>query len=436
MTEAACLLRTGALYPLRLGLRPASGDDIFLGVKPGAFSIYRGDAPIYHFDLEGRWQRAFIEGIHYLKSLDSSVHAIERVREGENLVLRRRPLSFAQAIDLDDQIRAMALDLIEHLGSSYLMMAAPEGTETLTHDQASSLLELIARWDPATWFAHHERYVETYGPLPFLPPDSSSPIILQSTLGDTSGIGFAGGAKHEFHERSPDEFREHCRKVMRLLGRRILQCRQVFLGGSDALRRPIASVRADLKIACEILPIVDQRPRLRAKDVDVLSEIPSVEGIHAFLHEFESPVMSEEESTELKRRHLKRVILGIESGSEQVRSQYGRVWTENDLYRWLASCRMDVGVVVVVGAGGVEGAEDHIKKTIALFENLRLPAKSLVSLVDADDLDSRPASDRGFEPLDRSHLAQQRTDLKARLATILAPSQVKVTTYSTDKRWQ
>ena len=71
-TEAACLLQSGSMYPRRLGLRTESGEDVFVGIKPGGFSLYFGDAPIYHFDLEGRWQRAFVEGVHYLKGLDAS----------------------------------------------------------------------------------------------------------------------------------------------------------------------------------------------------------------------------------------------------------------------------------------------------------------------------------------------------------------------------
>ena len=57
-TEAACLLEQGASYRRRIGLKPraTSGDPIFAGFKQGAFSLYFGDAPIYHFDLEGRWQ--------------------------------------------------------------------------------------------------------------------------------------------------------------------------------------------------------------------------------------------------------------------------------------------------------------------------------------------------------------------------------------------
>ncbi len=71
----------------RIALRAPSEDPIFAGFKQAAFSLYYGDAPIFHFDLEGRWQRAFVEGIHYLKGLDTTVQAIDRVREGENLVL-------------------------------------------------------------------------------------------------------------------------------------------------------------------------------------------------------------------------------------------------------------------------------------------------------------------------------------------------------------
>ena len=104
-TEAACLLDTGALYHERVGLLPEGGDPIFAGFKRAAFSLYFGDAPILHFDLEGRWQRAFVEGIHYLKAPDTTVQAIDRVRVEKNLVLRRKVLGFAEASDFDSLVR-------------------------------------------------------------------------------------------------------------------------------------------------------------------------------------------------------------------------------------------------------------------------------------------------------------------------------------------
>ena len=56
--------------------------DVLAGVKAGGVSLYFGDDPIYHFDLDGRWQRAFLGGLHYLKGLDATVRSIGRDREG------------------------------------------------------------------------------------------------------------------------------------------------------------------------------------------------------------------------------------------------------------------------------------------------------------------------------------------------------------------
>jgi hypothetical protein len=435
MTEAACLLHSGALYPLRLGLRPRSGDDLFLGVKPGAFSIYRGDAPIYHFDLDGRWQRAFVDGVHYLKGLDTTVQALDRVRDGENLVLHRRTLPFAEAADLDAQIRATALELLEGLEASLTPLAPPEGTRALPIETARVLMDRVASWDSAAWFAHRERYLATYGPLPFLPPDTASPVVLQATLGHARVPGFGGEPAAEFYERSADELREHARDVARLLGRRVAQFRQVFLAGSDCLRRGPDAVLSVLDATSQVFPI-RFGPRARANETDVLDAVPALEGIHAFVHEFDRPPFSSAAWAEMQARGFRRLILGLESGSPGIRALYGRGWTDDGLRAWVGSCPVGLGLVIVVGEGGQEGAEEHVDATITLVDSLPLPPGSLVSLVDATDLDTRPASERGFDPLRPAAMSDQREALKTRLAAALGPRKVKVTTYSTEKRWQ
>ena len=156
LTEAACLLKQGALYRKRIGLERigVGGDPIFAGFKAGAFSLYFGDAPIYHFDLEGRWQRAFVEGIHYLKGLDAEVQAIDRVREGPNLVLHRRRLGDAETGDLDGLIRGVALELLADLDAGRLMLQSPPSgkAEPLGRDELDDFLGRIGRWDtPPGW---------------------------------------------------------------------------------------------------------------------------------------------------------------------------------------------------------------------------------------------------------------------------------------------
>src|SRR5262245_39289097 len=193
-TEAACLLETGTLYRTRVGLLPTQGraDLIFIGLKRGAFSIYFGDAPIYHFDLEGRWQRTFMGPTHFLKSLDTTVRAIDRVREGTNLVLRRRVLEDAEVSELDRQIREIAHRINdEHAAGRLVRQEPPAGKALpLTDDQIHELLTRTASWDDDAWTSHLERCRATYGPLPFLPPDSQNAVVLQATRGEARGTSF------------------------------------------------------------------------------------------------------------------------------------------------------------------------------------------------------------------------------------------------------
>src|SRR4051812_21666250 len=266
-TEAACLLQTGALYTRRIGLKDASGRLIFAGVKRGAFSLYFDDAPIYHFDLAGRWQRAFLDGIHYRKALDNSVVAIDRVREGANLVLKRRSLSFAETSDLDASIRDVAIDLIDRLSSDRLeRVCPPDAILPMTDAELRSSLDRISGWDASSWFAHKERYLAAYGPLGFLPPDAHQAIVLQATLGDDRPLGFGGRAPIEHAVRTPEEFSHHARAVSALLGPRVLQNNGVFLGEGDVLRRPIADVSAYFDVISEVFPLREASGPLRLRD--------------------------------------------------------------------------------------------------------------------------------------------------------------------------
>ena len=153
LSEAACLIEQGATYRRRVGLQPSPGhgDPIFAGFKPGAFAVYFGDAPYYHFDLDGRWQRAFANGTHFLKALDGSVQSIDRVREGPSMVLKRSTLSCARASDFDSQVRSMALALIALLETGQLARIEPTAPRAtaVAPDELRDFLKTISRWDTA-----------------------------------------------------------------------------------------------------------------------------------------------------------------------------------------------------------------------------------------------------------------------------------------------
>jgi hypothetical protein len=441
LTEAACLLNQGALYRRRIGLEPVSvsGDPIFAGFKHGAFSLYFGDAPIYHFDLEGRWQRAFVEGIHYLKGLDADIHAIDRVREGPNLVLRRRRLGYEEAGDLDSRIRSVALELLADLGAGRLRFREPPTAKAqpLGRDELDDFLERISRWDNAAWFAHRERYLGTYGPLPFLPPDCLNAIVLQATLGHADGRSFGMGRAAEYYVRTRTEFEQHARDVAALWGRRVSQSRVAFLAGSDALRCPVDDVAAYLDAIRLAFSI---QPKASSCDVDRVGmdpAAPRLEGIHAFLDDFTRPRPDQAAWREFATRGLVRLSLGVESGDSAVRAVYGKSWADEELRCCVADLKtaeLAVSLMTLVGAGGIEGAESHVHETAGLIQTLDLRSGDHVFLLDENEVRDPLAIRRGLTFLEGSAWSEQQKRLKDAMAPLKGRG-VKVLQYTLEKQW-
>jgi hypothetical protein len=231
-TEAAGLLRSGNLFVRRAALRRAGEAEPYglAGVKPGttagepgAFAIYFGDEPFYHFDLDGRWQRIFDRGTHFRKGLDGRVDALARRREGASLVMRRRTLPFAEAADLDEQARSMALKL---LAGRDELVPPPDGSSMLDHNELRELLERVARWDAEAWFRHREAFLAAYTDPPPLPPDARLAALFQARR-PTDG-----------EPRTPPEFERHAWKVLELHGRRIAQVKGAYLHAASLFQIP------------------------------------------------------------------------------------------------------------------------------------------------------------------------------------------------------
>lgn len=439
-SEAACLLATGAMYAQRIGLRPSSGEPIFAGFKPGAFSIYCGDEPIAHFDLEGRWQRAFLQGVHYRKGLDATVDAIDRVREGTNLVLRRRALGFAEAADLDASIRTLALDLIDGVASGLLEpIRPPAPVARISLDELREILERIVRWDAASWIAQRERYLGTYGRLPFLPPDCPTAAVLHATLGHASGRAFGRAEAAAPYPRSIPEFEEHAQIVSALLGRRVVQCRNLFLVGADLLRRPAGEVEDYLRTAARIFPIEPKRsrrpPKERPEDAALL------DGILAFLDDYSPPLPDRAAWRRFRDLHLRRVALGIESGAPEIRALYGTLWEDEALRVTVSALKeadIAISVLVLVRAGGNENRDRHATATADLVNSLALGPGDFVYLLDADEVGGETSREflrgRGLTPMtDQARLDQQAL-LKDRLSLIRTRTGAKVLPYSLEKQ--
>jgi hypothetical protein len=432
-SEADCLLETGALYPRRIGLKTPAGTLVFAGVKHGAFSLYYGDEPIYHLDLEGRWQRMYIEGTHYRKALDGSAVALDREREGGQLVLRRQPLSFMDTFELDDRVRQAAIDLIDDLqGGRLTVVPPPAGNQPLPEAELLDLLDRVTRWDGDAWLRQREMYIAIYGPPPFLPPDAHQSVVLQA-LFSAEGPGASpiiGPGGQAIDVKTPEEFEKHAHDVGSLLGRRLAQCRSVFLSGGDALRLPIGRLAGYFETIARIFPIATGPGPARRSELDV--EAVQLRGIDVFLPDFQPPLPDRAGWERLKALHLGRVNLGISSGDLQVRSLFGPSWSDPELRQTVGALKgasIPLGLIVLVGAGGVAQADAHLSATADLLRTLPLDREDIVYLMDVADLGD-PSLGGQVHPLSGPACERQLAGFKERLASLTA----KVVPYSRDKQ--
>lgn len=412
-TEAECLLEQGALYSKRVGLTSEGQPMIFAGFKPGVFSLYFGDEPIFHFDLEGRWQHAYLRGRHYLKGLDAVIHEIDRVREGPNLILKRRFLNLDESARLDEEIRSAAVGLLESLdGASSRREHPPAGkAQPIADDELRDVLNRINAWSASAWDDLRSRHRATYGPLPFTPPDCQKAVIVQATLGSPSGRSFGGGPVEGHAVREPSDFERHVENVAALAGRRLLQTKGAFLAGADVLRQPAADVLGYL---------------------DALGRVLSPVDVHAFLDDFRPPVVDADALKAAAGLRLSRIAMGIESGAPEIRRLYGKAWTDQDLRDFAGNAKaagIGLGALIFVGAGGRERLEKHLAQTAELIASLPLSRGDFVFLLDESEF----AGPNVGTPLDAAERAERLESLRQALAP-LRERGVKTAPYSLAKQ--
>jgi len=425
-TEAACLLVGGSSYRKRTLLHPEGGGDVFVGVRPGGFSIYRGDEPITHFDFEGRWQRAYLEGVHYLKSLDTSIRSIERIRQGDSLVLRRRTLPDAESAAIDSRLREDVAGLLATIdGRRFSISERTHGGTPLAPEEVRGLLGRSLAWDASAWMDERDRYHATYGPLPFLPPTCPSPLILQAAV--SPGFGRAGGRGSR--RRTVEEFEAHAEAVERLVGRRLACCRDIFLDGLDPVGRPAEETSRIVEATVRRYPL---GPPARPAAVD--EEARPLGSIQAMIDDFSGTRPRPDLWLRLKGWGLTCLTLGIESGDPTIRATYGKMW-DNDLLAPIVEDLRDAQIVsdlvVLVGVGGAEDAAPHVEATLALVRSLPPSTIRRLYLVDARTFEGAPAD---ASPLSDRESAEQTATLKAGLSSGSGQGRPIVIVYNADKQ--
>ncbi len=200
-----------------------------------------------------------------------------------------------------------------------------------------------------------------------------------------------------FRIKTPDAFRAHARAVKAFLGRGLNLRRTVFLGDANALVVPMQ----------RLLPLLDVVHQ--EYDVDALG------GMYAFLDGFSGEKKTASDYAELAARGLKRVYIGMETGNADLLRFLQKPGTPEDVIQAVQALKaggVAVGVIVLLGAGGHQYADAHVRDTIAALNAMPLDADDIVyfsELIVSEGMEyARRAYEEGLQPLTHEErLAQQ-----------------------------
>jgi radical SAM superfamily enzyme YgiQ (UPF0313 family) len=114
--------------------------------------------------------------------------------------------------------------------------------------------------------------------------------------------------------------------------------------------------------------------------------------------------------------------LGVETGSDDLRRWLNKPGTSDTVIEAASKLKeagIDLGLIVLLGAGGVENARRHVEGTLSLLKRAPLGPGDLVYfsplIVEEGSPYARAAAERGWTPMAEPDLREQRRQMESEL---------------------
>ncbi len=388
-----------------------------------SLTVHRDFREILAFDREGRLYTAFVDGRTYRRGLDNRLVRTVAVDGPPGARRRRRELQGQERDRFLGRVRGTVREVADQVargGARVHRLEEPRGV--LPDLDPGSWLERVLRWGPEELAADGLRFHQVYRPVSILPPDQYLATVVQLTEGCSWGrctfCPFYHGTT--FRIRPQAELEAHVAAVREFLGEGIALRRSVFLGDGNPLvvpRARLAEVFDFLSRAFWFPPFELRGRALRRW----LRENPDAfAGIYSFVDIFTGHRRSVADYARLARAGLRRVYVGLETGSQELMTFLDKPGTPEAALEVIGSLRragVAVGVIVMAGIGGDRFAAEHVAKTVALVRAMELGPEDLVYLspfVETEGLEySRRAREAGIRPLDQAAIEAQLAELRA-----------------------
>ena len=303
-----------------------------------------GTGEMYSFDLSGRLLEGVVGGVGLRRALDGRV--LEKLCQAEpGAILRRRRRLLPRP-----QARA-------RVARAYrLLHRAIAGGALADHPALAARLSRVGLRELEE---DARRFRTIWAPVPVLPPDQYLAVVVQLTVGCSYGrCTFCSYAGRPFRVRTVPELRRHAQMAREFFGPALPRRTGVFMGDANALALP-------------------ERRVLQAVEVvrEAFAGWPAAGEWYGFVDAFHGRRRSVEGWRQLEQAGLRRVYVGLESGSERVLRLLEKPGSPRDaveLVRALHDAHVSAGVMVMLGAGGRELAGEHVAETAKVLDAMEL----------------------------------------------------------------
>ncbi len=363
-------------YTAGLQVRLKSGVRVYLALSALELAFYFEEDLALHYDREGRLTKVARPNQYHRRGLSHRGLStrIRSVEEGGGI--ERHALS---AEDTDALVKA-AHEKVTPVWEE--LNAGPITLEDAKPGPAQALAEIVpsvaraAEFDLKVARRDAEKFHSIYGRVAVLPPDQYNSLVLQATEGCAySCCLFCELYSGVFYGRkTADQFSRHLQDAIAFHGEALCARRSVFLGEANALTLPqgdLVRIFGVLRDHFEFPPHGDEHVPANWW----LGHKTRFDGVSTFLDAFTGPHRTPQEFEELHNLGLRRVYLGLETGDDNLLKWLCKPATSASIAQCVTSLKevgLVVGVIALLGAGGHDFAEAHVRETARLINELPL----------------------------------------------------------------
>jgi radical SAM superfamily enzyme YgiQ (UPF0313 family) len=354
-------------------------DKVFINLKKQAISISVNTFTVYTFDLDGRLITAFKNGHTFRRGLDNRImekwsvlsqgHR-ERVRQWLNSKEKRALLE-----DIHEQIWTL-YSLVQQ-GNFEALAASGEDVENITLEILTAL-EKILYFDFFQLEKDAQNFCSLYGRVGILPPDMYLSLLLQATQGCSYNrcnyCNFYQGVPYRV--KSGLEFHRHIQAVKEYFGQAIRLRKYLFLGEANALDVPQSRLVNFFDAINQEFMFSKTEPKTNGGDLQ-----PVFHGIYSFLTAFHRNQKTADDFAELRAKNLRRVYIGMETGCDVLLQFLNKPGDTAAILRLVETIKqggVNVGIIILLGAGGDKFYDSHTTKTAEIIRAMNLDKGDIV----------------------------------------------------------